>query len=116
MITENSVLNVSDPLLLADWLQYSKEKLLILLQGNISTILHNILQHDQPNIVDDDSNEEAFLQVQLDVIQVLDQLEFPFMNTNILVQNLSNINTRQTCLSIVSKCFHSGKQNNQPHH
>lgn len=67
----NGVLCVSDPFLLADWLDYSKQKLLTLLQDNISTTLHNILQHDEPNGDYDDSNEEAFIQVQLDVIQVL---------------------------------------------
>lgn len=71
--TENGVLSLSDPFLLADWLEYSKQKLLTLLQDKISTTLHNILQHDEPNSVGDDSNEEACIQVQLDVIQVLGQ-------------------------------------------
>lgn len=72
LITQNCVLSVSDPLLLADWLEYSKQKLLTLLQENISTTLHSILQHDEPNgVCCDDSSEEAFIQVQLDVIQVL---------------------------------------------
>ncbi|XP_047668932.1 uncharacterized protein si:dkey-196h17.9 isoform X2 [Tachysurus fulvidraco] len=80
MITGNSVLNVSDPLLLADWLQYSKQKLLTLFQGNISTTLHNILQHDQPNSVGEDSNEEAFLQVQIDVIQASETISHTIKN------------------------------------
>ncbi|XP_053477142.1 exocyst complex component 3 isoform X2 [Ictalurus furcatus] len=72
LITQNCVLSVSDPLLLADWLEYSKQKLLTLLQENISTTLHSILQHDEPNgVCCDDSSEEAFIQVQLDVIQLL---------------------------------------------
>lgn len=71
LITEKGVLSLSDPLLLADWLVYSKQKLLTLLQANISTTLNNILQHDEPNGVCDDGSEEALIQVQLDVIQVL---------------------------------------------
>ncbi|KAF4090291.1 hypothetical protein AMELA_G00050280 [Ameiurus melas] len=71
-ITQNCVLSVSDPLLLADWLEYSKQKFLTLLKDNISTTLHNILQHDETNgDCYDDSSEEAFIQVQLDVIQFL---------------------------------------------
>lgn len=71
LITQNGALCISDPLLLAHWLKYSQQKLLKLLQDNISITLHNILQHDECNGVCDDSNEEAFIQIQLDVIQVL---------------------------------------------
>lgn len=70
LITQEGIIGLSDPFLLANWLKYSKQKLLKLLQDDISTTLHNILQHDEPNGVCDDSNEEAFVQVQVDVIQV----------------------------------------------
>ncbi|KAK3554181.1 hypothetical protein QTP70_020069 [Hemibagrus guttatus] len=93
LITENGVLSVSDPLMLADWLEYSKQKLLTLLQDNISTTLHNILQHDEPNSVGDDSNEEAFIQVQLDVIQCLNA---PIQASETISQTLKN-NVQRLC-------------------
>lgn len=82
LITQNSVLSKSDPFLLAHWLEYSKKKLVKLLQDNISTTLHNILQHDERHRVCDDRNEEALIQVQLDVIQVLGRYDFLFLNTH----------------------------------
>ncbi|KAM9477291.1 exocyst complex component 3 [Clarias gariepinus] len=71
LIKQRGVLSVSDPFLLSDWLEYSKQKLLTLVQEDISTTLHNILQHDDPKSICEDNNEETFIQVQLDVIQCL---------------------------------------------
>lgn len=91
LVPQIGVLSVSDPLLLADWLEFSKQKVLTLLQDNISTTLHNILQHDEHNGVCDKSNEEAFIHVQLDVIQV--RYNVPFLNAICEnFQNLSNLN------------------------
>lgn len=73
LIKQRGVLSVSDPFLLSDWLEYSKQKLLTLVQEDISTTLHNILQHDDPKSICEDNNEETFIQVQLDVIQVPDK-------------------------------------------
>lgn len=93
LVTQIGVLGVSDPLLLADWLEYSKQKVLTLLQDNISTTLHNILQHDEHNGVCDKSSEEAFIHVQLDVIQVLGRYNVSFFNAiRENFQNLSNLN------------------------
>ncbi|KAG7334122.1 hypothetical protein KOW79_002529 [Hemibagrus wyckioides] len=92
--TENGVLSLSDPFLLADWLEYSKQKLLILLQDKISTTLHNILQHDEPNSVGEDSNEEACIQVQLDVIQCLNA---PIQASETISHTLKNDVQRLCC-------------------
>ncbi|MCJ8730649.1 hypothetical protein PDJAM_G00186790 [Pangasius djambal] len=94
LITQKGVLSVSDPFLLADWLEYSKQKVLTLLQDNISTTLHNILQHDELNNVCDDSNEEAFIQVQLDVIQCLDA---PIQASKTVSHTLKNAVQRLCC-------------------
>ncbi|XP_046732390.1 exocyst complex component 3 isoform X2 [Silurus meridionalis] len=92
--THNCVLSVSDPFLLVDWMEYSKQKLLKLLQDNISTTLYNILQHDVLNVINVDSNEEDFIQVQLDVIQCLNA---PIQASKTVSQSLSNAVQRLCC-------------------
>ncbi|TSK22818.1 hypothetical protein Baya_2176 [Bagarius yarrelli] len=71
LITQTDVHSVTDPFLLADWLEYLKQKHLKLLQNRISTTLDNILQHKDSTGGFNDRNEETFIQVQLDVIQCL---------------------------------------------
>ncbi|XP_076830652.1 exocyst complex component 3 isoform X2 [Brachyhypopomus gauderio] len=66
---QDDVLRVSDPLLLTDWVEKSKQKILTLVQEDISAILQNILSEDQT--VCDYRDEEAFIKLQLDVIQCL---------------------------------------------
>ncbi|KAL6487277.1 hypothetical protein MHYP_G00039030 [Metynnis hypsauchen] len=67
---QDHVLRVSDPLLLTDWFEKSKQKFLTLLQKHISTVLQNILLYSEAHL--DCRNEEDLIKVHLDVIQCLD--------------------------------------------
>ncbi|KAK1791603.1 hypothetical protein P4O66_013610 [Electrophorus voltai] len=71
-IIQDGVLRVSDPLLLTDWFEKSKQKVLILVQEHISTTLQNILQYEAQSVCEY-TDEEALIKVQLDVIQVLEK-------------------------------------------
>ncbi|KAI4888311.1 hypothetical protein NFI96_017626, partial [Prochilodus magdalenae] len=66
---QDGVIRVSDPLLLTHWFEKSKQKLLILIQRDISNMLQNILQYNETPC--DYKNEEDFIKVYLDVIQCL---------------------------------------------
>lgn len=106
LIIQKDVLGVSDPLLLAEWLGFSKQKLLTLLHANISTTLHNILHHEELNGVRDDKNEEAFIQVQLDVIQVR-QMGFPHFWIHIIFGNLQNLCNINPTPLVSPKCLNA---------
>ncbi|XP_017577566.1 uncharacterized protein si:dkey-196h17.9 isoform X2 [Pygocentrus nattereri] len=67
---QDHVLRVSDPLLLTDWFEKSKQRFLTLLQKHISTVLQNILLYSEAHL--DCRNEEDLIKVYLDVIQCLD--------------------------------------------
>ncbi|KAL7890081.1 hypothetical protein AOLI_G00023390 [Acnodon oligacanthus] len=67
---QDHVLRISDPLLLTDWFEKSKQKFLTLLQKHISTVLQNILLYSEAHL--DCRNEEDLIKVYLDVIQCLD--------------------------------------------
>ncbi|KAL7890080.1 hypothetical protein AOLI_G00023380 [Acnodon oligacanthus] len=63
---QDHVLRISDPLLLTDWFEKSKQKFLTHLQKHISTVLQNILLYSEAHL--DCRNEEDLIKVYLDVI------------------------------------------------
>ncbi|XP_016384593.1 uncharacterized protein LOC107721212 [Sinocyclocheilus rhinocerous] len=70
--SSESKLRVDDPLLLTGGFERAKQKLLQVLQNDISTNLQNILRYDEDHGQNEDSmDEETFLKVHIDVIQCL---------------------------------------------
>ncbi|KAK2896479.1 hypothetical protein Q8A67_010967 [Cirrhinus molitorella] len=68
-------LGESDPLLLTEWFEKAKRKLLNMFQNYISTTLQNILHYDEQHGHNGDSmDEETFIRVHIDVNQCLNRV------------------------------------------
>ncbi|KAL6491195.1 hypothetical protein MHYP_G00015400 [Metynnis hypsauchen] len=91
--TQDRVLRVSDPLLLIEGFEKSKQKFLTLIQEHISTTLRNILLYSEDP--GDCRNEENLIKVHVDVIQCLNAA---LQASKSISETLSYVNMEKTHL------------------